>query len=154
MSGNRKKNPTQGNQWQVDPRQAEFLKNYFDPKSPTFGNCKQSGIVAGYTELYSENLMSLYPEWLSDFIEDAHLVKKAEDALCEALGYVTLNEDNKVDSGVARVKLDAAKLVLKGLRKEKYSERSELTGKGGQALTFTVAEAISTKHGLTDTETK
>ena len=145
---------TQGNQYQADPRQAEFLKNYFDPISTTFGNCKQSGIAAGYSEEYSENLMSLYPDWLSNFIEDAQLVKKAENALTEALEYITLGEDNKIDASVARVKLDAAKLVLKGLRKDKFSERSEVTGKGGKDLVFAIAETIANKNDITVTETK
>lgn len=143
-----------GNQYHADPRQAEFLKNYFDPSSPTFGNCKQSGISAGYSEEYSENLMSLYPDWLSNFIEDAQLVKKAENALNEALEYITLSEDNRVDAGVARIKLDAAKLVLKGLRKDKFSERSEVTGKDGKDLVFAIAETIAQKNDITVTETE
>lgn len=125
-----------GNQYQPDPRQAEFLANYLNPSSSTFGNCKQSGIAAGYSEEYSENLMSLYPDWLSNFIEDADLVSKAEKAVQEALNYLTVDESGKVDAGAARIKLDAAKLVLKGMRKEKYSERFEHTGKDGGAIQY------------------
>jgi hypothetical protein len=33
----------------TDPRQALFLQLYYDSKSPTWGNAKQSAIAAGYT---------------------------------------------------------------------------------------------------------
>ena len=48
----------------------------------------------------------------------------------------------------------ASKDWISKKEKDEFADRQELTGQNGQALTFTVAEAISTKHGLADTETK
>ena len=125
-----------GNQYKADPRQSLFLKNYIDPKSETFSNAYQSAIKAGYEHEYASVILSKDLDWLSESVRDEEMVRKAENALSEALGYVTIDESGKVDSGVARVKLDASKLVLKGLKKDKYSERSELTGKGGGAIQY------------------
>lgn len=122
------------NQYKADPRQALFLAGYLDPKSETFSNAYQSALAAGYEEEYAKVILSKDLDWLSDSVKDAELVQKAEKALLEALGYSTLDENGKVDSGAGRLKLDAAKLVLKGLKKEKYSERSELTGADGKDL--------------------
>lgn len=36
-----------------DPRQQDFMNRYYDPKSPTFANAKQSAIDAGYSEGYA-----------------------------------------------------------------------------------------------------
>lgn len=142
-----------GNQYQPDPRQQLFLANYLDPKSETFSNAYQSAVKAGYEEEYAKVILSKDLDWLSESVRDEDLVKRAEKALSEALGYVTTNEEGKVDSGVARVKLDATKLVLKGMRKDKYSERTEHTGKDGEKLQITIAEAIANKHdSLKETE--
>lgn len=114
-----------GNQYKADPRQAEFLKHYLDPKSETFSNALQSALKAGYKQEYAESLTSKMPSWLSEKVGDQKLVKLAEKALLEALGYITVNEEGKVDAGAGRLKMDAVKLVLKGLAKERFSERVE-----------------------------
>ena len=143
-----------GNQYQPDPRQQLFLANYLNPKSETFSNAYQSAVKAGYSEEYASNILSQELDWLSESLRDEDMVRKAENALSEALGYVTVNEEGKVDSGVARVKLDATKLVLKGMRKDKYSERSEVTGKDGQNIQFIISNEIANKHGIKpETET-
>lgn len=139
------------NQHDPDPRQQLFLKNYFDPSSPTFANCTQSGLNAGYSQEYSENLLHVYPTWLSEFVEDANLINKAEKALTEALDYLTVGEDGRIDASIARVKLDAAKLVLKGLRKDKYSERAEVTGKDGNDIQPLLVKIIGKDEGNVDT---
>ena len=132
-----------GNQYQPDPRQQLFLASYLDPKSETFSNALQSGLKAGYSEEYSKTITSQLPDWLSESIKDEELVSRAEKALSEALDYVTVGEGGRVDAGAGRLKLDAAKLVLKGLKKEKYSERVEQTGKDGAPLTVTFDNAFT-----------
>ena len=130
-----KPNPNKVNQYTApDPRQSLFLANYLDPKSATFGNAKQSGIKAGYGEKYSEVILHKDSDWLSNSVKDNDLVQRAEKALLEALNYSTMSEDGKVDSGVGRLKLDATKLVLKGLAKDRFSERLEQTGANGKDL--------------------
>jgi len=112
-----------GNQYQVDPRQAEFLKNYLDPKSDTFANAYQSALKAQYSEEYAKNIMSLMPDWLSENIEDAGLVAKA-----------IKNLNNLLDATDERVKSDMTKFTLERLHKTKYSTRQELTGANGKDL--------------------
>lgn len=131
-----------GNQHQPDPRQAEYIKNYFDPASETYANSLQSALKAGYTQEYSESLTAQMPDWLSERLGDDKLVELAEKALLEALGYITVDEEGKIDAGAGRLKLDATKLVLKGLKKDKYSERVEQTGKDGQPLVITFDESF------------
>lgn len=142
-----------GNQYKPDPRQAEFLINYLDTSSETFGNALQSALKAGYAQEYAENITHLMPDWLSERIGDESLITKAEGALLEALGYTSKDETGKVDAGVGRLKLDAAKLVLKGMKKEKYSERYEHTGKDGETLVFQISSEVANKNGI-NTQTK
>ncbi len=52
----------------LDPRQREFFGHYMDANSPTFGNCYQSALRAGYTDQTARNLMHLRPAWLSEII--------------------------------------------------------------------------------------
>ena len=139
-----------GNQYQPDPRQSEFLKNYLDPKSDTFSNALRSGLKAGYTEEYSKTITSQLPDWLSDSIKDEHLVNLAEKALSEALSYSTVDGEGKVDAGAGRLKLDASKLVLKGMRKDKYSERVEQTGKDGAALPTPIISLNVQRNDITE----
>lgn len=123
-------------------RQAEFLKYYLDPKSETWGNAKQSALRAGYSEEYAENITHLMPEWLSDAIGDSRLITTALNNLV-----FTLNDgDNRA------LQWDATKFTLKGLKKDKFSERSELTGKDGTPLkVVTVPPAVAQSFNLNDT---
>ena len=52
----------------LDPRQREFLGHYLNADSPTFGNCYQPAMRAGYTDQTARNLMHLRPAWLSETI--------------------------------------------------------------------------------------
>lgn len=123
-----------GNQYKADPRQSLFLAAYLDPKSKTFSNAYRSALSAGYEDEYAKVILHKDLDWLSESVKDEQLVAKAEKALSEALDYLTVDDSGKVDAGAGRLKLDAAKLVLKGMRKEKYSERTEIGGKDGQPL--------------------
>jgi len=135
-----------GNQYKADPRQALFLKEYLDPNSPTFANCLQSGLKAGYSQEYSESLTAQMPDWLSERLGDNKFVHLAEKALVEALEYSTLDENGKVDSGAGRIKMDAVKLVLKGLAKERFSERTEHAGIGGKDLPGVLVKIIDERQ--------
>jgi hypothetical protein len=52
----------------LDDRQLNFLKYCFDPESETYRNALQSGLRAGYSQEYSENITHLMPKWLSESI--------------------------------------------------------------------------------------
>lgn len=105
-----------GNQYKTDPRQIDFLKFFLDKESKTFANALQSGLKAGYSQEYSENLLHLLPKWLSESIADEDIINIAEDNLREFL----LEKE-----GDQRIKADMTKFALKGLAKQKYSERIE-----------------------------
>lgn len=123
-----------GNQYKADPRQALFLKHYLDPKSDTFANALQSGIKAGFTEEYSKTIISRDLDWVSESIKDEYLVKKAEKKLNDVLDMPAVDQDGKVDNQLIANQMKGVNLVLKGLAKDKYSERRELTGKDGGAV--------------------
>lgn len=129
------------NQYEVDPRQALFLRYYLDPKSSTFSNALQSALKAGYSQEYSESILAKDLDWLAESVGDAKMLKKAEKNLNEFLEMSVENfkntEDGQIgfiDSGLVRAKLDATKFVSSRLGKAKWSERQELTGKDGQDL--------------------
>ena len=107
--------------WQeFTPQQKEFLKYYLDPKSETWSNMVQSALKAGYTQDYADNLASL--KWFKEGVEDNKLLQKAVDNLWDFVG----NESS--------YKWDATKFVLSTLGKNKYSTRTEITGKDGEKL--------------------
>lgn len=82
----KKNNPNGANQWQADPRQQLFLAYYKDPKSPTFSNALQSGLKAGFSQEYSENILSKQPDWLVEMVGvTSPLLAKAERNLKEFL---------------------------------------------------------------------
>lgn len=59
----------QANQWQGTPQQLEFMRLWLNPQSSTFGNAYQSGILAGYSEKYANQIAtpSLNNKWLTDY---------------------------------------------------------------------------------------
>lgn len=113
----------------LDPKQIEFLKNYLNPKSKTFGNAVQSALKAGFTESYANNLMTLMPDWLSENMGDMEMVKKAERNLDEILELPTTKDNSRL-----KIKSDISKFVVERLNKKKWSERKELTGDEGKPL--------------------
>lgn len=116
----------------LTPQQKLFLQAYLDPKSDTFSNALQSGLKAGYSQEYSETITAQMPDWLSESLGDASLVAKAMANLSELLDQ---NEDMKV-------KADMTKFTLKGLKRDKFSERTEITGKDGTPIIVMPQEII------------
>lgn len=114
----------------LNPKQELFLQLFLDPKSETFGNYTQSAIKAGYSPEYADNITALMPKWLDEALEDSTLVRKALDNLSDFIG----NAENPT------IQWDATKFTLKNLNSTKFSERQELTGKGGKDL---IPETIS-----------
>ena len=141
-SKERKNNPNGANQWHPDPRQAEFLKNYLDKNSDTYANAYQSAIKAGYANEYAENITNLMPKWLSEALDEKEVTQLAEE-----------NLKNFLQDKEKRYRWKSTEFTLKTLKKEKYSERVEHTGKNGQPLTIILSPEIAQKYELTpDTE--
>lgn len=114
----------------LTPQQQLFLKEYTNPKSPLFGNALQSALNAGYAQEYAENITHLMPDWLSENIGKAKMVLKAERNLDMALDGL-LDDPEK---GAKTIQHKASEFVLKTLKKDTYSERTEVTGKDGKDL--------------------
>ena len=111
--------------WKVlNPQQEEFLKNFLDPQSDTFGNYTQSALKAGYAKDYADSLRSQMPKWLDEALEDSNLVRKALDNLSEFLG----DRENHT------IRADMTKFTLSRLNKGKFSDITEHTGKNGKDL--------------------
>jgi|SRR3990167_500846 len=106
-------------QFPPDPRQELCLSYYFDPKSKTFGDLKNSAVHAGFTVSYADNLFALLPEWLSDAMGQHKMLSKAERNLDNMLD---LKENSE---GKLRVKADITKFIAERLGKRKYAQRKE-----------------------------
>ena len=109
-------NPNGANQYKQDPRQGDFLLKYLDPKSPTYSNAYQSAKSAGYAEEYSQSILNLGNEWISEAMgRRKKMLYRAEERLNDALNC----DDIKIAS-------ENARFIAKTLGKnEGYSERTE-----------------------------
>lgn len=101
------------NQYEVDPRQALFLKAYLDPKSETFSNAYQSALSVGYSEEYAKTILSQDVDWLSENLNTEAMVRKAEKKL-----------EKLMDSEDEKIQLDSSKFVAGRLGKAKWSEKT------------------------------
>lgn len=104
----------------LNPQQQEFLKNFLDPKSETFGNYLQSALKAGYSQEYSETISYQMPKWLNEALEDSQIVRKALDNLSEFLG----DRENNA------IRADLTKFTLKNLNSGKFGEKNEIQHRG------------------------
>ena len=130
-------NPNGANQYQLDPRQKLCWDLYIDPKSETFGNGTQSAIKAGYEPDYADQITTI--EWFKGKLRRLNMLSKGEKALDETLDYNPVDvKSGKIDVGVARIRLDAAKHITSTLGKnDGYSTRQEMTGANGKDLIIT-----------------
>jgi len=136
----------------LDPRQAEFLACYLNPKSETFGNALQSALRASYSEEYANNITNLMPTWLSENIGKYNRLLKAEKVLDEMLEMDTLTEDQTIDSALAKIKQDTAKFIAETIGKDRgYTKRQEHTGADGKDLTVQIIEDTELKDANSKT---
>lgn len=104
-----KTNPNGANQYQLDPRQKTCWEYYTNPKSETFSNAYQSAIKAGYEETTAGQVTT--EKWFIERVRRLNLLGKAEKVLDETLDYDVMNGGDKIDVGIVRVKVDAAKHI-------------------------------------------
>lgn len=152
IRGDMKKVNKKKNSYEFNPQQLEFISNYFNPDSETFGNLTQSGSRAGFTPTYSENLLSLAPKWFQKAIEiysDEEMLQDARTVLkdtlkMEVISHVKMGDDVviKTDPQLLKIKQDTAKFVAETIGKDKFSKRHEHTGKNGERLTISFDSAF------------
>lgn len=135
---------TQANQWQVDPRQAAFLKNYLDPTSATYSNAYRSALAAGYAEEYAVNIKAQAAQWLTEKLEqvtDEELIGNALATLKEysamdtkeqamgAFGPLKDKEGNPImkdNVGKMAIKSKTAEFITERLMKKKWGRSLNL----------------------------
>lgn len=117
-----------------DPRVALFKAAYCDPHLPTFGNCKQSAIAAGYTEQYADTITARLPKWLEELLQDDEILRA--DMLKRAQRNLKSVVEEKKPDNVSEKKLwiGVNQFVSGTLGKDFFSTRQELTGKDGKRL--------------------
>lgn len=66
------------NQWQGTPQQNEFMSNWLDINSETFGNAHASALKAGYSAHYALQLSapSVNNKWLTEYHRHVNLTHK------------------------------------------------------------------------------
>lgn len=166
----------------IDPRQALFLTYYLNPESPTFSNALQSGIKAGYSQEYSESIMSLMPAWLSEKIGNSPLLLKAERNLDKILDLETnlhaigafgplyeridtgkrdkkgkpiYKQGKKImreHSSLLKIKADVSEFVAERVGKAKYGKESE--NGGNKTLVIIVSPQSASRYGATPSPTE
>ena len=116
-------NPNGSNQYLLDPRQKTCWDFYTSPKSETFSNATQSAIKAGYTENTAHQITT--EKWFNERVRRMNLMGKAEKVLDSTLDYDIKNGGDKIDVGVGRLKIDAAKHVtsLRGKEEDGYNDK-------------------------------
>lgn len=145
-------NPNGANQYTMDVRQKLCWDLYVNPKSETFGNAYQSAQKAGYEESYAAIITTT--NWFLEKLRRLNMLSKAEKALDETLEYNPINEEGKIDAGIARIRLDAAKHITNTLGKDEgYSSRTEVTGKNGEPISTATEEITNLAKTLNELAT-
>lgn len=125
----------------LDIRQLNCWKAYINPKSPTYGNARQSALKAGYTLASAISITDC--GWFKNKIRRMNLLSKAEYVLNKTLVMETTDEQGREKADLLRVQSDTAKFIAKTQGKDEgYSERSEITGKDGNPIIFMPAELM------------
>lgn len=119
---------------------AAFWGWYLDPTSPTLMNATQSALRAGFPEEQAKVVTQM--KWFKSATLKAEVYSTAENVLQEMLNlspYSTkMGKDGElfetIDPAIIKIKQDTAKFIASTLGKKDYSQRNELTGKGGGAI--------------------
>lgn len=124
----------------LNPQQQEFLANYTNPNSETFGNARQSALKANYSQEYADNIMALMPDWLSDNIGNMKRLRKAEKVLDRTLEMIAIDEEGNLDNQLLKTQNDVAKFIASTVGKKIYSTRNEVSGPDGSPLAINIVK--------------
>jgi hypothetical protein len=146
----------------IDPRQQLCWDYYVESVMNGSPNIYKSALRAGYTEASSQGIANT--KWFKDKkkrFKRNGMLTMAEKNLEKIMKMpymvkkmVKGEEVMEVDTDVLRIIVDVSKSIVKSLGKDEgYSERSEVTGKGGDPIIFMPAELLA-KHNLLDNNNK
>lgn len=76
----------------TDPRQALFLQLYYDNKSPTWCNAKQSALAAGFEMNYANQITYKQPQWWIDFVRQTDIASLIEKHVSEVLNFPSVTQ--------------------------------------------------------------
>lgn len=96
----------QGNQWQANEQQLNWLKYYMDPKEEeTYANPYQSAIKAGYSESYARQIMS--PSLALQWVQSAKNIMRTMNTehIRKVLEDIALGTYEKAADRIAAAKL-------------------------------------------------
>lgn len=143
-------------------RQEMFWEFYAATVAEGTPNILQSAIKAGFTpdsagkvgktkwfkekdkKVFRGDMLDKAEKNLKEILSLPYLIKKKKDG----------EEYYEVDTDILKLVLDTSKAIVKSLGKDEgYSERSEVTGKGGEPVVFMPIELLN-KHQLTNNEEK
>lgn len=133
---------------ELNPVYSKFLTYLTDPSSDTFGNYTKSGIKAGLSRKYSENILNKKPkwftEWMREFGGDLRRLEKAEkvfddvlnlDHVEDAIGAfgVIINKETglpykKINTQIVKEKVSVSKFMGETIGRNKYSKKIEIVG--------------------------
>ena len=122
----------------LTPQQERFLDYYTNPKSETFSVATKSAIKAEYSENYANNITGLMPDWLFENIGDMKRLRKAEKNLDEVQNLMIYNDEGKLDINIVDKRTKVDMFIAERLNKNKYSTRTEQTGKDGKDLNINI----------------
>ena len=110
----------------MDPRQALAFKSYTSPGSSTFGNMRQSLLLAGFSKGYSKNMTSNKPAWLTENISNTvNVIKKAERNVKVSVDRGISEPENKLDMEMNKLTMNSSQFVLKTLARDKYTDEKQ-----------------------------
>lgn len=125
----------------MDPRQKMMWDAYIDPRNRWFNNAYRCALAAGYGKYYSLTITS--QRFFQEKIRRLNMLSKAEKVFDKTLSMETTDNLGKEQSDLLRIQTDVAKHVSKTLGKDEgYSERTEMTGKGGNPIVFLPMELM------------
>ncbi len=108
------------NQFEVDPRQAEFIARYCNPESETFANATQSAIAVGYSKEYAKTITTAN-KWLSENISAGAYPEILRNST-KNLQKFTSEEYKEND----KIKLDATKFSLQALNRDVFGAKVQV----------------------------
>ncbi len=132
----KKTNPNKANQYTPDERQAVCWDFYIESLAKGTPNAYESAIKAGYEESSALNIT--VTTWFTDKLSKLkrkEMLSKAERNLDKILDFKMVDDKDKVLTQVASLVSDVSKTIVKSLGKDEgYSDRTEHTGKNGDAI--------------------
>lgn len=128
-------NPHGANQTTSDPREQVMWDIYVTKLANGIENAYESAKEAGYEDATARQIT--IRSWFierKDKLRRKDMLSKAERNLNKVLDFDMINDEGKVNTPVATLVTNVSTTIVKTLGKEEYSDRTELTGKGGEQI--------------------